>query len=550
MLSFGAAARPAQGHQPDVHAPSVFTRGAGWWLVGIASIYYLTYFNYGIDLDDEGYLLLNAASILHGQWPVADFFSYEPLSYFLLALFFKVFGNSVLTERLLLVGLILINIKLIHYCATKVIPPAWAWMPAAVYAFAPGPWYKVFFISHSLLSLAALLYFLERPGLTRTVLLGLTAGLAAVSRKEAGAVILILIGGFLAIFSGDSDRGDGGPRTTNPLGRLLAVFGREAAFFLGFSMPIAIVLAGYAGAGKLPVLLHNLDRYYNEFNYIGYENAIPGVATVFGVSRLFASPSLEMQVYALGMLACLFNVTRHGLAILAPRPVSKEALAGFAIAIFGVGSMGYTYHYVWNSRMLSSFAIVYLNYFAVLFFAQQKLGPAGARARVITVAAGVLAVLFYLKSFIVVQNYSGSYTTNVRGAMATVNAPALQGIHVYAGQVDDIERMLSRTQRAPRGSFLVPMSESTTMAYIAGLPNPTYYRLFITEFAPPGERERAIETFERYRIRYFVARRSQFLEGGGYSSNLDAYAPQIKAYLLSKYQVIPLGNQFVLLQRK
>ena len=52
------------------------------------------------------------------------------------------------------------------------------------------------------------------------------------------------------------------------------------------------------------------------------------------------------------------------------------------------------------------------------------------------------------------------------------------------------------------------------------------------------------------RIRYFVARRSQFLEDGNHSSNLDAYAPQIKAYLLEKYRVIPLGHNFVLLERK
>ena len=533
---------------------SVFARTAGWGLIGITLVYYLTFFNYGIDLDDEGYLLLNATSILHGQWPVADFFSYGPLSYFLLALFFKVLGNNVLTERVVLMALILLNVGLIHYCAKKLLPASWAWLAAAAYGFAPGPWYKVFFISHLLLSLAALLYFLEDPGPRRAFLFGFTGGVAAISRIEAGAVTVVLGVGLLGVCAWlDSGRG-GGAGVNAVRGRLATVLRFEGGFFLGASIPIAIALAAYLAVGKLPHLLHNIVHYYNEFHYIGYVNAVPGETTVFSVKSLFAAPSVEMWVYAAAMAACLANLARYGLEILARGTTGRRAFIGFAIAAFGIGSMGYTYYYVWNSRMLSSFAIVYINYFALLFAAQAKVSAAGARSgglkTAVPLAVGIAAAILYFKSFIIVQNYSGSYTTNLTGGMGTVDSPVLRGIHVYADQVNDILKMLEHTDTAPAGSYLVSMSEATTMGYLARLPNPTYYRLFLTEFAPPGEQARAIQTFEHYRIRYFVARRSQFLRGGNHSSNLDAYAPQIKAYLLAKYRIIPLGDNFVLLERK
>jgi hypothetical protein len=108
---------------------------------------------------------------------------------------------------------------------------------------------------------------------------------------------------------------------------------------------------------------------------------------------------------------------------------------------------------------------------------------------------------------------------------------------------------MAETSRAP-SEYLVAMSEATTMGYLSGLRNPTYYRLFISEFAAQGEEQRAIRTFESVRIRFFVARRSQFLDEKGPGSNLRAYAPGIRRYLVENYDVLPLGGSFVLLRRK
>ncbi|HVC11881.1 MAG TPA: glycosyltransferase, partial [Burkholderiales bacterium] len=131
------------------------------WTVGVlllvCLIYYLRFFNYGIDLDDEGFLLANAASVLHGGWPIADYYSYPPLSYWILALAFRAFGELVIVERVLLMCFLIVNVYLVFWIARRVLPLGWALFPAALYAAAPGPWYKLFFIFHFLLITAATL---------------------------------------------------------------------------------------------------------------------------------------------------------------------------------------------------------------------------------------------------------------------------------------------------------------------------------------------------------------------------------------------------------
>jgi hypothetical protein len=329
------------------------------------------------------------------------------------------------------------------------------------------------------------------------------------------------------------------------------LFKVESSFWVGLGIVIAAMIGSYWAAGKLPSLVEHIQRYYAYGRSVEYINSNAGIASVFSVTRLVTAPSLEMWFYAIGMAVCLINFVRFSLRWLMISGSDLKLFLGITAAAFGVGSMGYTYFYVWNSRMLSSFAIVYINYFVLLAWIcchLSRLSKNHFPAKVVAVV-GLLVMGFFLSKFIVVQDYSGSYTTR-DAPMTTVNVPVLRGIHIYADQREDIEKLLKLTAGAGPRDYLVSMSEATTMGYISHLRNPTYYRLFTSEFAPRGEQERAIRTFEHYKIRYFVARRSQFLKGGGPSSDLARYAPKIKAWLLNKYDVIPLGNYFVLLERK
>jgi hypothetical protein len=134
--------------------------------------------------------------------------------------------------------------------------------------------------------------------------------------------------------------------------------------------------------------------------------------------------------------------------------------------------------------------------------------------------------------------------------MIQIEHPRLHGIYIYPGQDETIRRLSNLTRDAKRSDNLIPMSESTTLGYLSGLPNPTYYRLFLSEFAPPGEEARAIAEFDKLKIRFFVARRHQFLDGPMIGSDLNRYAPSIRTYLMANYNIMELGPGFVLLERK
>lgn len=522
-----------------------------WIVLAAALIYYLTYFNYGIDLDDEGFLLANASAILRGHWPMADSFTYQPLSYFLLAFFFKLFGDGVFTERLMLMGLLLINIRLIYYCAIKLLPLRWALLPAAIYAFAPGPWYKVFFISHMLLSLAATLYFAERPDSLRAFIVGVSCGLAAISRIEAAALIAIVASATLYFAAWQTVPSKHVSRV-KLISWIKTGMKYHLLFLVGMTLIVFMAIAAYWLNGKLPSLVANTLHYYNYFNTVSYVNLSSGRGSTFGMAKLFAPHSIEMWAYAIAMTACLINFVWFSIQLVARRNNDVRPLLGIVLAMFGVASMGYTYYFVWNSRMLSSFAIVYINYFILFALIYRSLSsqPAKIKLARLTAVLGSFLVVVYLQSFIKVQNYSGSFTTRMNTGMNQVANAKLKNIYVYPGQDTTINDLMTLTKDATTKDYLIPMSESTTLSYLSNLVNPTYYTLFLPEFAHIGEQERAIEQFEQLKIRYFVARRSQFLGGPMIGSDLTSYAPKIRAYLIEKYQIVPLGEGFVLLTRR
>lgn len=503
-------------------------------------LYYLSYFNYGLDLDDEGLLLIGAQSILHGDWPVADFFSYPPISYFLLAGFYKVFGDGVLSERILLLLLLLANAQLVFWISRQFLNGAWKLLPAFTYILAPGPWYKLFFISAIIWSTSALILYIYNPSLRRAFLLGLTTSIALLTRHQAGIIALILS------FLGLSTLTIRHKLThTNVPWRLLGT--HTIGLLSGMTLPILMTALAYSLAGKWTDLLLHIKLYYLERETIKVINKL-GILTVFSPASFLSRPTLEQSFYAAGLLATVGLLLRSVRAFLSYRGIHQQrAHLCIILAVAALGSLSYSYLFVWNSRMLSTFPLVYIIWALIierLYYQLRQKSPLLAILATI-IAVGMIATPIAI--FTKIQNYSGSLTTRI-AQMTTIDHPLLQHIHVYEMQQKDITRLRSLLDKY-HVKYLVSMSESTTMSYLSGLPNPTYYRPFTVEFGAPGEPARLLRTIEELCIDAFVARRSQFLPGGGLGSNLRQYAPKVRQHLLSHYRIEPLGEGFVLLIR-
>ena len=519
------------------------TNPALWYLVFVcvSLCSYALSFRYGIDLDDEGLLVGGAADILGGRYPLADFYSYQPWMYFSLAGFFRLFGTTLLVERLfLIVNLLAAGVSLL-WLARQVLPPLPAMLPVLLYAQAPGPWYKVFFIFHLLLILLTLFVFDSRPQPKRAALAGLATGFALVSRVEAGLVGIVLFVGTLGL-SLIADFCEPNRRNARTLARHVA---NVIGYALSAALPLAIFAVVYASVGKLHSLVEHL-RYYATTE--PYENVVDltGRTDAFSLSALFTHPTLEHWFYGFSLLACLtLFLINLASFFRSGANAQGESRRLIILAAASVASMGYTLFFVWNSRMLSSFAIVYVAEVALLFQGQRCLGT---KHRPLLPAVGGICLALIVHTFCKVNFYSGSVNMRVL-APGHSKAPFLKGAIIDAGQAEAIDKLRAITAR-DSGAALVPMSEATAMGFLSGLPNPTYYRLFTVELFGRRRQERAIETFEQHKIKYFVARSGQFIAGGAPASDIDSFAPLVKRYLISHYDIQSLSYSYVLLTRR
>ncbi|HEU5018865.1 MAG TPA: hypothetical protein VFT69_12950 [Pseudolabrys sp.] len=503
-------------------------------------LYYGLSFNYGIDLDDEGLLIGGAAAINAGKFPIADFYSYQPWMYFSLAGFFRLFGTTLITERVFLIVLLLASSLCVLWLARQVLPAGPSLIPAVFYAAAPGAWYKVFFIFHLLLVLATLFLFNARPRPARAFLAGLAAGFALVSRAEAATIAVALFAGALGLVM-ISDVRVAGRKWGALVGRHLANIVSYAA---GCLLPVAIFAEVYWAAGKLDALLTHLKYTATP---IPYEQVITlsGRADVFSPSSLLSNPQLTQWFYGASLIACLAFFLVNLIAFFRGAGARADVRRKLILAAAALGSMSYTFFFVWNSRMLSSFAIVYLAEIALLYQVGTLLAQ---RSKGLPVAVGSVLLALVVHAFCATNFYSGSITMRVLTPGHSTH-PFLKGMTVDAGQVRSID-MLKKIADADPGAYLVPMSEATTMGFLSGLTNPTYYTIFTIGLFGKERQEKAIDTFERLKIKYFVGRSGEFFAHGAPASDLSAYAPLVRAYLVSHYDIRRLGDSYVLLTRR
>jgi hypothetical protein len=510
--------------------------------------YYLIFFNYGIDLDDEGFVVGGASAIRTGQFPIADFLSYQPWIYFSLAGFFHVFGETLRVERACLIVYLLVDIVCLLWLSRKVLPPLPALIPVIFYALAPGPWYRVFFVFCILIVLVALFFFNDRPSPWRALLVGLATGFAAITRVEAASVSVIVFVGALGLVAFCD------LRSRQKLGSVaLRLTASAVAFIVGIVVPVVCMAIPYAATGKLDALIAKVARYVDPAVY-NFSVGLRGTADMLHLRALFSQPSLDQGVYAVAMMACLALTFSNAALLLLVNPEHFVGLRQkIVLGALAIGSMGETFFFIWNSRMLSTFAIVILAIVTLLYDVTM---PRPSRWRIAAFAGGcaVIAVVIVLFAR-AVDYYSGSITVRFFARYVPEyrepRPPFLKGAMIWTAQADSIDLLYEIAQKDPNAT-LIPMSYATTMGYLSGLPNPTYYRLFTAEMAGDAAQTQAIGTFEQFQIKYFVARRGEFFSPDGTDPAALALAgmPLIKDYLLTHYDIRPLGELYLILVRR
>lgn len=304
---------------------------------------------HGISMNDDGWWLQAALRMRGGEILYRDIWVfYAPLFYHVVDWLFAITGPSMLAGRALLAVCIAASAAMTYCVARRFVPPAWAWIPAATYAVAPGPWHKAYYGTCVVAILLCVARALERATALRFGALGVVVGLALATRQDLGLVGLAVA---LAIA--------GAPALLVPAAeRSLAAAARRALLVLaGVALPIVPILAYYASAGALGAL--HEATWVRAFGQSGaHPNAIGRILTP-------ATFLMAPQGRAVGALMLLPILVYGALGAIVVRrfwrrPADPQNLLLGALLVFGAAALPQSWYPMLLLRLLQSALPFYL----------------------------------------------------------------------------------------------------------------------------------------------------------------------------------------------
>lgn len=158
----------------------------------ISCLYFLSYFNYDMNIWDEGVPLNGALRMFRGERPIRDFFAYPPGRYILYYVSMKIGGLHVRSPRILQAFLSAVFAALIWLIGRKAGLKKSAVIPWVIYLLTPMYYYYRFFTFSLILMIISLALLLQSPNRFNACV---SAGLALIIcwlRIELGMILLAL----------------------------------------------------------------------------------------------------------------------------------------------------------------------------------------------------------------------------------------------------------------------------------------------------------------------------------------------------------------------
>jgi tetratricopeptide (TPR) repeat protein len=348
-----------------------------------ALAYLLPLRRYGVAVSDDGWYLVPVLRMLDGEILYRDVWTfYPPLEHHLLAWLFEATGPSIVASRTLLALAIATAAALSYRLARRAAPPALAWLPAALYAVAPGPWPKAFLGLCTALFFVALARAFEQPVPLRFAALGAVAGATLGLRQDLGVAQLatVLVAVPLPVWFPKGFPG-AAPARLLPL---------AAAAFAGFAALVAPLAGYYALHGALRDLWEAVFVRALAQQSGAYPPVLPELLGLRAREGLaVALPMLAPPVlYAGFAVALAARLRREGMG-------AQGALQG-ALVAYAAATLSQAYHPVLLVRLLQSALPFYVlaAWAAAALHARAALRP--TRRRIVAAAAAAAAAWLWL----------------------------------------------------------------------------------------------------------------------------------------------------------
>ena len=382
-------------------------------IIGLLSLaYYLSYYKYPEVDVDEGLLIQGAQRALDGQLPLKDFHQYMPGRYYLLAVWFLIFGKSIAVARLLLILVHTLKNILMFHVARRLLPLPFSLIPVGLMVLLPGFWVKADISSVLLLNTLFLLKYLTPPHRTRhLVYLGLSVGFSVLFREDMAGYSFLTVA-VLLLVKGILDKE-----------RLWSILWKGLLFSLMISAVLAPVVLLYWQQGGLS----RLGQGILETVRLGHieSSPFPPPAALFR-HPAFVFPYLAILLFLIMITILFFRFRR------------KDSMDGppnlflLAVTLLAVLSFFHIWHWTHEFRIIQTGCLIHILWATLIYLAFRGAGrwartggwSGRAKSAALRLAAVLaLAVQVYLIIFSFTAGYSVPYDAGGISLRAGVHRP-------------------------------------------------------------------------------------------------------------------------------
>lgn len=175
----------------------------------LSSLYFFVDYRVGLNVYDEGLMVYGATRILHGDIPYRDFRAvYAPAQFYVLAATFKIFGTSIVVERMLAIVMQSFLGVCVYLLAKKLVPQRFALISWVLFVLGTCLSFGILIaysmtpaLIFALLSCLCLTNYVSvsQHGYKGLLLAGILAGMATLFRHDFG--FYTFISGIIVVFA-------------------------------------------------------------------------------------------------------------------------------------------------------------------------------------------------------------------------------------------------------------------------------------------------------------------------------------------------------------